>query len=177
MSGYPPAGIAILGRLHAEISAFNVLAAGCTKRYAGNFQRTSLSLSMLKSVKRPDVSNRIQLTSPRWHYYLLMRTRAGCIRRPDRRTGSQSSTSEPHSGKSANMMIMVAHAAGILRRLQDFLPGLTCAADEGRAKFFRPVYFRCPFERAPTRPTCADCRGHALGCGRITPTSWRPAPL
>jgi len=47
------------------------------------------------------------------------------------------------------MMIMVAHAAGILRRHQDFLPNLTCAADEGRAKFFRPVYFRCRFERAP----------------------------
>ena len=108
---------------------------------------------------------------------LLMRTRAGCIRRPDRRTGSQSSTSEPHSGKSANMMIMVAHAAGILRRHQDFLPNLTCVADEGRAKFFRPVYFRCPSERAPVLATCADCRGHALWCGRITPTSRRPAPL
>ena len=47
------------------------------------------------------------------------------------------------------MMIMVVHAAGILRRLQHFLPNLACAADEGRAKFFRPAYFRCPFERAP----------------------------
>jgi hypothetical protein len=63
-------------------------------------------------------------------------------------TGYQSSISEPRSGKSANIMTRVAHAADILRRLQDFLPGLACATDGRRAELFRPVYFRCPFERA-----------------------------
>ncbi len=121
--------------------------AGSPKRYAGNYQRPSSPLFILKSVKQPNVSNRIRLTSPL--ALLLMRTRAGCIRCPDRRTGSQSSISEPHSGKSANIMIMVAHATDILRHLLDFLPGFTYSAEARRTKFLRPVYFCCRFERAP----------------------------
>ena len=46
-------------------------------------------------------------------------------------------------------MIMAAHAADHLRHLQDFLPGRASAADDRRAKFFRPAYFHCPFEKAP----------------------------
>lgn len=102
--------------------------AGSPKRYA-NHQRPSSPLSMLKSVKRPNVSNR--------------------IRRPDRHTGSQSSISDPRSGKSTNIIIIAALAVDHLRHLQDFLPGFTYSAEERRTKFSRPVYFCCRFERAP----------------------------
>jgi len=74
-----------------------------------------------------------------------MSTRAGYIRRPDHHTGSQSSISDPRSGKSTNIIIMAAHAVDHLRHLQDFLPGFTYSAEERRTKFFPSRIFPRPF--------------------------------